>query len=328
MTCVRIVLAFLVALGAVPGHLGSGDDVRPRDTVSVVQSVSPALPDGVSIDIVGGDTFLRVRATGHSVTVAGYEDEPYLRISADGLVEENTASQTSSINTSRYGGTATSTAGALPVWRAVASDGTVMWHDHRIHWMSPVRPAVIDPDGTVLKWEVPVAVDGTVHTVRGTLYLRDRATAAWWLLGLVGLGAAALLARAHRRRYYAAVLAVGAWSAVTGYLQWSALPAGARITPLMLVFGAGTALTGAAALFAARRTDPRSDWVASSLAAGAGAAMLVATWMSYEQVLSAYVPTAGPVWTARANVAVLLGFGVVAVIDGVMRVMRVESDAQ
>jgi hypothetical protein len=96
----------------------------------------------------------------------------------------------------------------------------------------------------------------------------------------------------------------------------------------MLVFGAGTALTGAAALFVARRTDLRSDWVASSLAAGAGAAMLVVTWMSYEQVLSAYVPMAGPVWTARANVAVLLGFGVVAVIDGVMRVMRVESDAQ
>ena len=40
------------------------------------------------------------------------------------------------------------------------------------------------------------------------------------------------------------------------------------------------------------------------------------------------VPMAGPVWTARANVAVLLGFGIVAVIDGVMRVMRVESDAQ
>jgi hypothetical protein len=39
----------------------------------------------------------------------------------------------------------------------------------------------------------------------------------------------------------------------------------------------------------------------------------------------------GPVWTARANVAVLLGFGLVAVIDGVMRVMRVEpfpSDAE
>ena len=324
----RLALAVLVALGAVPSHLGSGDDVRPRDTVSVVQSVSPALPGGVSIDIVGGDTFLRVRAAGHSVTVAGYENEPYLRISADGLVEENTASPTSSINSSRYGGTAQSSAGAPPVWRTVATDGTVMWHDHRVHWMSPSRPAVIDPDGTVLRWEVPVAVDGTVHTVRGTLYLRDRASAAWWLLGLAGLAAAAVLARTHRRRYYAAVLAVGAWSTVTGFLQWAALPAGARITPLMLVFGAGTALTGAAALFAARRTDVRSDWVASSLAAGAGAAMLVVTWMSHEQVLSAYVPMTGPAWTARANVAVLLGFGVVAVIDGVMRVMRVESDAQ
>ncbi|MFM8826924.1 MAG: hypothetical protein ACKOFT_07580 [Actinomycetota bacterium] len=324
----RIVIAVLVALGVVPGHLGSGDDVRPRDTVSVVQTVTPAFPPGVRVDIVGGDTFLRVRASGHSVTVAGYEDEPYLRISAAGLVEENTASPTSFINTSRYGGTSGSTADAPPVWRTVASDGTVMWHDHRIHWMSPTRPAVINPDGTVLRWEVPVAVDGVVHAVRGTLYLRDRATRAWWAAGLAGIVLAALLARSHRRRYYVAVTAVGAWSALTGFLQWVALPAGARITPLMLVFGAGTALTGAAALVVARRTDLRSDWVASSLAAGAGAAMLVVTWMSYEQVLSAYVPMPGPVWTARANVAVLLGFGIVAVIDGVMRVMRVESDAQ
>jgi hypothetical protein len=53
--------------------------------------------------------------------------------------------------------------------------------------------------------------------------------------------------------------------------------------------------------------------------------------MTWTQVRSAYVPMLGPVWTARANVAVLLGFGLVAVIDGVMRVMRVEplpSDAE
>ena len=81
----------------------------------------------------------------------------------------------------------------------------------------------------------------------------------------------------------------------------------------------------------ARRGDRRSDWVASSLAAGAGTAMLVVTWMTWTQVRAAYVPMLGPVWTARANVAVLLGFGLVAVIDGVMRVMRVEplpSDAE
>lgn len=328
MSPVRSLLAFLVAVGAVPVHLGSGDDVRPRDTVSVVQSVTPQLPDGVDVDVVGGDTFLRVRTSGRRVAVAGYEGEPYLRISPAGLVEENTASPTSFINTSRYGGTAQSTPDAPPQWRAVASDGSVMWHDHRIHWMSPTGPAVIDPDGTVLRWEVPVVVDGTEHTVRGTLYLRDRASVAWWFLGLAGLALAVALSAGSRRRYYLAVLVVAAWSTVTGYLQWVALPAGARITPLMLVFGAGTALSAAAALWVSRRGDRRSDWAASSLAAGAGAAMLVVTWMSYEQVLSAYVPMVGPVWTARANVAVLLGFGIVAVIDGVMRVMRVESDAQ
>jgi hypothetical protein len=118
---------------------------------------------------------------------------------------------------------------------------------------------------------------------------------------------------------------------VTGVLQWLSLPSGARITPLLAVFGAGAFIAGVAAVAVARRGDRRSDWVASSLAAGAGTAMLVVTWMTWTQVRSAYVPMLGPVWTARANVAVLLGFGLVAVIDGVMRVMRVEplpSDAE
>jgi hypothetical protein len=216
-------------------------------------------------------------------------------------------------------------------WQRTATDGTVMWHDHRIHWMSPSRPAVIDTDGTVLRWEVPLSVDGTVHTVRGTLYLRERASALWWAVGLAGLALAALLALSRRRAYLLAVAGVGAWSTVTGVLQWLSLPSGARITPLLAVFGAGAFIAGVAAVAVARRGDRRSDWVASSLAAGAGTAMLVVTWMTWTQVRSAYVPMLGPVWTARANVAVLLGFGLVAVIDGVMRVMRVEplpSDAE
>ncbi len=335
MRCVRVMLAICaltgLAAGPSPAHLGSGDDVAPRDTVSTVQSVTPSLPAGVKVDVVGGDTFLRLRASGHTVAVAGYEGEPYLRVSPDGTVEENVSSPTSFVNASRFGGTVPSMADTGENWQRTATDGTVMWHDHRIHWMSPSRPAVIDTDGTVLRWEVPLTVDGTVHTVRGTLYLRERASALWWAVGLAGLALAALLALSRRRAYLLAVAGVGAWSTVTGVLQWLSLPSGARITPLLAVFGAGALIAGVAAVAVARRGDWRSDWVASSLAAGAGTAMLVVTWMTWTQVRAAYVPMLGPVWTARANVAVLLGFGLVAVIDGVMRVMRVEplpSDAE
>jgi hypothetical protein len=52
--------------------------------------------------------------------------------------------------------------------------------------------------------------------------------------------------------------------------------------------------------------------------------MLLAAWMSWQQVQSAYVPMVGPVWIARITVTTLVGAGVVAVVDGVVRVMRVQ----
>ena len=60
------------------------------------------------------------------------------------------------------------------------------------------------------------------------------------------------------------------------------------------------------------------------MSAGAGAAMLLAAWMSWQQVQSAYVPMIGPAWIARITVTTLVGAGIVAVTDGVMRAVRVQ----
>lgn len=322
----RILLAVLAVVGPAPGHLGSGDDVQPRDTVSVVESVTPALPDGVRVDIVGGDTFFRLRADGHEVSVPGYQGEKYVEIAADGTVRENTASTTSKLNVNRFGFAYVPDEAGDVAWKKTADDGTAMWHDHRIHWMSPSTPAVIDAKGTVQHWTLSFVVDGTSHTVTGTLYLRGKAPFAWWFTALIGAAAVGLLAIGKRGRYYASLAWVASLGTVTGLLQWLDLPSAARITPLMMLFGIGALVAAGVAIVLGRRAGrgPQMEWIASSMSAGSGAAMLLAAWMSWQQVQSAYVPMIGPLWIARMTVTTLVGAGVVAVIDGVVRAMRVQ----
>ena len=121
----RALLGFLSLLSVIPGHIGSGDDVKPRDTESVITSITPALPDGVRVSIVGGDTFVRLESDGVRVEVHGYDDEQYLRISPEGVVEINESSVTSVLNGDRYGNVDVSKMNpdAAPQWRTISTDG-------------------------------------------------------------------------------------------------------------------------------------------------------------------------------------------------------------
>ena len=340
---VRPLFALFLAVGVVPTHLGSGDDVVPRNTESIIESVSPALPPGVMVDIVGGDTFVRVRSRGHEVEIRGYENEPYAMIRPNGDVLENINSTTWILNRSRYGTnvppepTVDDATNADPAdsagagnWRTIASSGSFMWHDHRIHWMSPSTPPTIDDKGTVQNWTVPIVVDGATHTVKGTLYLRDRASVLWWFVIAVAAAVAAVLARGARTRWYAAITWVSALSCFVGFLEWRDLPSGAQITPLMLLFGIGALIVAntATALHKSAGKNPKkrakNEWIASSLAAGAGVTLVISGWMNTDQVRAAYIPFMGPLWVARVTVLSMIGVGLVATIDGVIRVMRVE----
>ena len=84
----RLFVGLLSLLPLAPAHLGSGDSVQPRNTESVIEKISPAVPDGVKIEIVGADTFVRLTAVGVRAEVRGYDKEPYLRINENGLVEK------------------------------------------------------------------------------------------------------------------------------------------------------------------------------------------------------------------------------------------------
>ena len=319
---VRLFVGLLSLLPLAPAHLGSGDSVQPRNTESVIEKIAPAVPDGVKIEIVGADTFVRLTAVGVRAEVRGYDDEPYLRISAEGLVEVNESSVTAVLNGDRYGNVDTSKMkpNNVPKWRTIATNGIAMWHDHRSHWMSPLLPATIDDKGTVLNWDIPMIIAGQRTLVSGSLYLRDQASAAWWLLVIPALAIAVLLSLLRRRAFFALVVGASLLGAVTGVLEFTGLPKGAQITPVMLMFCAG-ALTIAIAA-AIRLIRPGAMHIAVSLNAGAGAALVVCAWLTADQVRAAYIPGIDALWLARTAIPVMMGVGLVAVIDGVTRIIR------
>jgi hypothetical protein len=287
----------------------------------------PALPSGVVVDIVGSDTFVRVRSVGHDVMITGYQNEPYMHITTTGDVFVNDGSQTTLINGNRYGNVDTSSfvESPNPVWRKIGTDGTAMWHDHRVHWMSPKQPAPIDTMGTVVAWKVPFSVDGVATTMSGTLFLREKANVLWWTIGLLALLCAVVLSVRRRKEFFILTFLMSIVGVVVGAMQYVGLPDGARITPLILMFSSGAAIVAAISIFMQRRSKS-SQHVAVSLNAGAGATLVVCAWLCADQVRAAYVPGIDQEWLVRMLIPALLGIGFVATIDGVTRIMRNTTD--
>ena len=323
----RLILGLLSVLPFPVQHMGSGDSVQPRDTVSVIDSITPALPAGVDVDIVGSDTFVRVQSVGHDVMVTGYKNEPYMHITTKGEVFVNDGSQTTLINGNRYGNVDTSSfvESPNPVWRKIGTNGTAMWHDHRVHWMSPKRPAPIDTVGTVLEWKVSMSVDGVATTVAGTLFLREKSSVLWWLVGFAALLCAVVLSVRRRRAFFVLTFLMSMLGVVIGAMQYLGLPDGARITPLILMFSTGAAVVAATSMIMQRRGQA-SQHIAVSLNAGAGATLVVCGWLCADQVRAAYVPGIDQEWLVRVLIPALLGIGFVATIDGVTRIMRGSTD--
>jgi hypothetical protein len=320
---VGIFLGFLVALSFIPVHLGSGDSVQARDTESVITSVTPGLPSGVEVEILGGDALFHVQSLNHEVMVPGYQNEPYIKITKDNKVFVNDGSTTTFLNSSRYGTVDLSEFSKTdePKWRLIATNGSAMWHDHRVHWMSTKPPAPVDTQGTVLDWKVPFTVDGTKIEVAGTLFLRDKAAVWWWLSGVAMLCLAIILSIVRRKLLFGVLLAVSLAGVVVGALEYFGLPSGARITPLLLMFSIGATVLTAAGLWVGRKPDAPQP-TALSLHAGAGTALVICAWLCASQVRAAYVPGLEPMWIARVLIPMMLGVGIVATIDGVSRVVR------
>jgi hypothetical protein len=196
---------------------GSSFDYR-----SNITAVTPHVP-GLSIEVLEfADRLLLRNHTGRTVTIYGYEGEPYARVLANGTAEQNVRSPATYLNTNFYADvTVPSSARASdpPLWEVVDRTGEFEWHDHRIHWMFPNPPSKVTNKSKrtfIFDWSVPIAVGSSKGAIDGNLYWtpeNSKAPVAVIVLGVVitvaGLLFVVLVRRRRRAQWSGGVAAAG-----------------------------------------------------------------------------------------------------------------------
>ena len=146
---VVVVAGFVFAIAVVAAAPASAHTISgPKATNwrSRIVSMTPRVP-GVSVRVVDlGAKIELTNRTDSEVVVLGYEGEPYLRIGPNGVFE-NLHSQATYINRTRQGssvpaGVDTSPE-AKPEWKKISDAHSHRWHDHRAHWMGAQLPPTV-----------------------------------------------------------------------------------------------------------------------------------------------------------------------------------------
>lgn len=208
----RRVIAWLVVAAAVlaPSAKAATPDTTNHNYRSSITSVDPSIP-GVSLQVLDyNDELVLTNHSHHTITVFGYNNEPYARILGDGTAEVNTTSPAYYLNRNFYGNVTvppSANASFPPHWAVVDKTGQFQWHDHRIHWMSPLPPPQVKDKAKTTKifnWLVPIKVDNQPGAVNGNLFWvgRQNGFPTWALISLIaiviaGIGGALV---AQRRR--------------------------------------------------------------------------------------------------------------------------------
>ena len=192
----------LVLLGAAPASAHTVSGGGATDYTSSIVSVSPATP-GLSISIIENSSrFELTNRTGQDVTIAGYDGEPYLRVLADGTVQQNRLSPSVGINAVRQASQAVvpsyANPDAAPEWVTQPGTSTVRWHEHVLHEPEITVPAVrAHPDlaQRIATWTVTMTVGTTPTTVAGVLNYQPgpSSTASWAVVAVALLATLGLL---------------------------------------------------------------------------------------------------------------------------------------
>ena len=331
----RVLLGAVVVLLAATAPAGA-DPAGPSDFRSEVTGVVPDV-DGVEARIRGGDSFLELEVRpGHTVVVAGYQGEPYLRVREDGTVQRNRFSPATYANDDRTGGAPAPAdvqeaieAGAEPEWETVADSGTYAWHDHRVHWMAEASPPVDRGEsvgGAYDPWVVPIDVDGEAVEIRGTLTYASTVSPVPWAAGAVvialGLGWAGRR-RAGLRAGAAVLVVVSAVAVIVGRADWAATPDGAG-NPLLWVLPV-VALVAAIAGTALATKGAGVVLTLASVAALSGWGLF-----RIEALLKPVLPTELPFALDRGTIAAALGASVaaayLAITTGAIALPALEDD--
>ena len=191
---VAVLVAVLAPVAGAHGPAGGGVGY-----VSTVGGLRPPVL-GVIVSVLGGDDRLQlVNYSGKTVVVRGYDGEPFLRFTADG-VYENIHSPTTYLTRARdqvgVAVPATASTGATPSWSKATEGSTFVWHDRRIRWTGAELPAVIKaaPNEThlIFRWSILARVDARPFAISGFLGYRPLpntsggGTSPWLIAAVVG----------------------------------------------------------------------------------------------------------------------------------------------
>lgn len=165
-----------------------------------ITSVTPKVP-GLSIEVLEfADRLLLRNHTGQTVTVYGYSGEPYARLLPNGAAEQNVRSPAVYLNTNFYADVtvpSSANASAPARWVSVDRTATFEWHDHRIHWMSPLTPPQVKDTGKrteIFDWSVPIKVGSEPGAIDGELFWVPESSSA--SAGVIAAGVAIVIAGA------------------------------------------------------------------------------------------------------------------------------------
>lgn len=204
---------------------GSSYDYR-----SNITAVAPKVP-GLSVEVLEfADRLLLRNHTGKTVTIYGYEGEPYARVLANGVAEQNVRAPATYLNTNFYAQVTVppiASSSAPPKWEVVDRTGQFEWHDHRIHWMSPVPPAKVKDKSTrtlIFNWNVPIAVGNAKGAIDGQLFWtpeNSKAPLAAIIVGaLIVVGGLLFVLFVRRRRARANTAGGGAGTGAASTEAW------------------------------------------------------------------------------------------------------------
>jgi len=169
-----LVITALAACLFAPGagaHFGTGK----FGYRSTIRAVKPRVA-GVQLKVLYGDDQVWLDNRSHeTIVIDGYGGEPYLRFVPKGIYV-NVNSPAGYLNQDRYGKSSvpkSATPKAKPRWQKLAGGDVWAWHDHRIHYMSPLPPEPIrEAPGKphhVFDWKVAATANGKRFFITGSL---------------------------------------------------------------------------------------------------------------------------------------------------------------
>jgi hypothetical protein len=330
--CAACVAAILLVTGAAPAdaHL-IGTNAMPTNYRTRILAVSPTV-QGLRVRVaeIGGALEL-INGTGRQVIVLGTRLEPYLRVQADGGVDENRRSPTW-LASRPPGGPAPRSASpdeaAPPEWHRVSGGTQVVWHEHRAHWTGPdplqVRRAPQRRQVVIPRWQVPLRVGDQTAVITGEVVWVPGPS--WWPWLAVAAALAAVVGAAGRTRTWRLVLTATVTAAIASDVVHTVGAALASTAPVPVKVytsspsAAGWVLGGLAVHRLLRRPDADSGpfyLLAAGFFFAFAGGLADVTALGRSQV-----STALPVGLTRATIAASLGLGVGMVLVALLTLPR------